>query len=97
MATLIKWVLVLGLLSGGTLFLAHGIGIETPLAAYKGSQGSGIPVGLALFAAGVALAAFWKTDTNTSREGLDSATSFDGHSSGSRKIVKVERRFDKPQ
>jgi hypothetical protein len=95
MAILIKWVLVLGLLCAGTLFLAHGIGIETPLDKYEGSSASAIPVGLAIFAAGVALAAFWKVETHTS--GFDNENSIDGSLSGPRKIIKVERRFDKLQ
>jgi len=94
MAILIKWALVLGLLAAGTLFLAQGIGIETPLAKHEGSGTRSIPVGIALFAAGAALAAFWKIETNTA--GLDSEDSFDGRSSRSRKIVKVERHFNEP-
>ena len=95
MAVFIKWVFVLALLCGGTLFLAHGIGIETPLDKYEGSSASAIPVGLAIFAAGVALAAFWKVETHNS--GFDNENSIDGSLSGPRKIIKVERRFDKPQ
>ncbi len=95
MEMLIKWVLVLALMSGGALFLAQGIGIETPLDKYKKSEGGGILVGLGLFAAGAALAAFWKIETDTAR--FDGENSMDGGSSRSRKIIKVERQFKNPQ
>jgi hypothetical protein len=95
MALLIKWVLVLGLLCAGTLFLAHGIGIETPLDKYEGASTSSIPIGLGILVAGFALAAFWKIETNTTR--FDNDNSIDGSLSGPRKIIKVERRYDKPQ
>jgi hypothetical protein len=95
MALFIKWVLVLALLCGGTLFLAHGIGIETPLDKYEVSSASAVPVGVGILLAGFALAAFWKIETHTS--GFDNENSIDGSLSGPRKIIKVERRFDKLQ
>jgi hypothetical protein len=95
MALLIKWALALALLAAGALFLAHGIGIETPLDKYEGSNASAIPIGLGILVAGFALAAFWKIDTHSSR--FDNENSIDGSLSGPHKVIKVERRFDKPQ
>ena len=95
MAVLIKWLLVIALGCGGTLFLAHGIGIETPLDKYEGSSASAIPVGLGILLAGFALAAFWKIDTHNS--GFDNENSADGSLNGPRKIIKVERLSDKHQ
>lgn len=95
MALLMKWVLVLGLLCGGALFLAHGIGIATPLDKYDVSGTHGVPVGIAIFAAGIALAAFWKIETHTS--GFDSERMIDGSPSGPRKIIKVERQSNEPK
>jgi len=89
MAYLVKWIMVLGLMCAGALYLAHGIGIETPLAKY-GEPGFGsVAVGLGIFAAGSALAAFWRIETNTAI--FDRESSVDGSSLRRRKIIKVER------
>jgi len=62
---LLKWILVLGLLACGTFFLATGLGVEVSLIEYKGLKAYGVPVGCALIAAGVLLAALWKIEMST--------------------------------
>ena len=78
---LLKWVLVLALLVGGAFFLATGLGVVIPLITYKGLQAHGVPVGILLVAAGVALAAFWKVSISKTVEETQTQTSSDGSSS----------------
>lgn len=78
---LLKWILVLGLLAAGVVFLLTGVGVEIPVVKYKGVEAYGLPAGVILLAAGVALARFWPlqstetTETTTSSGGSKSTTS----------------------
>jgi hypothetical protein len=91
MATLTKWVLVLVFVVGGTLLLAQGIGIETPLAKYEAPATRDIAVGLALLLMGFGMAAFWQVQAG------GGASSLDENSPKSRKIIKVERHPGEPK
>jgi len=42
------------------LFLATGVGVETPLLKYEALEAHGVPAGVILISAGVALGYFWK-------------------------------------
>lgn len=64
----LKVALVFALLVGGAAFLAIGIGVEVPLVKYKEFEAYGIPAGIALLAAAVALAYFWKVSRTESVE-----------------------------
>ncbi len=68
----LKWLLVLGLLVAGAFFLATGLGVQIPLVEYKGLTAHGVPAGIALLVAGVALAVLWKitSTTTTTRNGI---------------------------
>jgi len=68
-AAFTKWVLVLGLLATGTFFLLHGFGVDIPSIEYKGLKAQNVPAGLAILAAGIALAALWKIRIERTREG----------------------------
>ncbi len=93
---LLKWVLVLALLVGGAFFLATGLGVEIPVVKYKGLEAHGVPVGIALLAAGVALAALWKITMTTIVEETSSETSSDGSSSASKKETTITTTLTRP-
>jgi len=59
---ILKWITILLLIALGALFLAAGFGANISLIKYKGLEASGVPVGVVLVAAAVALAAFWKIE-----------------------------------
>jgi hypothetical protein len=63
-----KWLLVLGLLGIGALFLLTGLGIEAPVIKYQGFEGQRVPAGVVLIAAGIALAVLWRVSSTTSIE-----------------------------
>jgi len=97
MGFLFKWLLALALMAAGALYLAQGIGIQTPLALYVKSYELGVPVGIGLFAAGVAIGALWKVEKQITREALEKSRMDEGFANGKRMIVKVERRAKNPQ
>ena len=76
----LKVVLVFMSLAGGAIFLAIGIGVEIPLVKYKEFEAYGIPAGIALLIAGVALARFWKVSKTETVEETHSETISDDNS-----------------
>ncbi len=65
---LLKWLCVVGLLASGVVFLANGLGVTVPWVHYQAFAAQGVPVGLFLLVAGVALAVFWKITLKTTEE-----------------------------
>jgi hypothetical protein len=61
----IKSVFVAVLLLAGLGALLKGWGVEVPVIKFKGFEASGVPAGLVLLAAGIALAKFWPVKTTT--------------------------------
>lgn len=57
---LLKFILVLGLLAVGALFLLKGLGFDVPTLKFEGLEARDTPAGIALLIIGVALARFWK-------------------------------------
>jgi hypothetical protein len=55
----LKWVLVLGLLVVGVVFLLAGVGATIPLIKFKELEAHGVPIGLGVIGAGVLLAWLW--------------------------------------
>ena len=97
MGFLFKWVMALGMMAAGGLYMSQGLGIRTPLAQYEKARDLGIPVGFVLFAGGVAMASLWKVEKHISREAMEQARMDEGFANGKRVIVKVERRAKNPQ
>jgi hypothetical protein len=56
----LKWILVAIFLFFGAAVLLMGLGAEVPLIKYKGLEAYGVPAGVILMAASIAIAAFWK-------------------------------------
>lgn len=63
---LLKWLLVLGLLATGTVFLLTGLGMEVSAIKYQGFEGQRVPAGVVLLIAAIALAALWRVTSTTS-------------------------------
>jgi hypothetical protein len=61
-----KWLLVLGLLATGTVFLLTGLGMEVPAFKYQGFEGQRVPAGVVLLIAAITLAALWRVTSTTS-------------------------------
>jgi hypothetical protein len=57
------------------VFYVSGLDIEIPLVKYKELEAHGVPVGIVLLSAGVALAALWKIKTKTTIEEIHSKIS----------------------
>lgn len=57
---ILKWIMVFLLMLAGATFLALGLGVQIPRVKYHALEAYGVPAGVALLAAGVALAALWK-------------------------------------
>ena len=77
-----KTILVAALLTAGVIFLMKGIGVDIPVVKYAKLEAYGVPAGIALIAAGVLLAVFWKvthtevtTTTTTATTTTDEGTS----------------------
>jgi len=94
---LLKWILILGLLASGALFLATGLGVEIPLVKYKGLEAHNVPVGIALLTAAVVLAVFWKISITQANEESFSETSSDGGSTSGRSSSKTTITFGPPR
>lgn len=94
---LLKFVAVVALLVGGAFFLATGLGVEIPLIKYKGLEARGVPVGIALLIAGVALARFWKVHSTESIEETFTQTSADGDSTTTQKKTETTTNFRPPR
>jgi hypothetical protein len=62
---ILKFVLVVICLLGGALFLVDGLGTPIPFVRYKGLEADDLPAGIALLAAGILLAVFWKIRKTT--------------------------------
>jgi len=91
---LLKWIMVFGLLAGGGLFLLKGTSVEIPLVKYKGIEAYGVPAGIAMLAAGIALAYFWRITRRTVIETTETSSS-----DGTKKIRREEsdiRTFKRP-
>jgi hypothetical protein len=65
---LLKFVLVFICLLGGALFLAQGLGAPIPFVRYQGFEAVNLPTGIALLAAGILLAVFWKVGKTITTE-----------------------------
>jgi hypothetical protein len=63
---LLKALLLFSMVVAGTLLLLAGLSIEIPLVKLNGLEAHGVPVGLAVIFAGIALAHFWKIGGKTS-------------------------------
>jgi len=60
----LKFILVTALMAGGVFFLLKGFGVAIPFVSYQGFEAHNVPAGLGIFAAGIALARFWKIETS---------------------------------
>jgi hypothetical protein len=74
----LKFLLVLGLMAAGVLLFIEGLNIEIPLITFKGLEAHGVPIGIAVICAGIALARFWKIETKTNRTYETTTSSDDG-------------------
>lgn len=96
---LLKWMLVLGLLATGTVFLLHGLGVSMAWLHYKELEAYGIPAGVLLLVAGVALAALWpvSSEREVVTESSDSYTE-EGvtHTSVTRTVERVVNKLSGP-
>lgn len=59
---IVKGFLIIVLLACGTVSLLVGFGAEIPYVKYKEIEAYGVPAGVLLLAAGIALARFWKIE-----------------------------------
>jgi len=87
---LLKWLCVVGLLTSGVVFLANGLGVTIPWVHYETFAAQGVPVGLFLLVAGVALAVFWKITLQTKEEETVTESRDDNHSTISTTVRKVK-------
>lgn len=94
---LLKFVAVMTLLLGGALFLASGLGVEISLIKYKELEVYGIPVGVALLVAGVALARFWKIRRTEYAEETITHSTADGISTTTHKETETTTVFKPPR
>jgi hypothetical protein len=85
----LKVFLVFALLVGGAIFLAIGIGVDIPLVKYKEFEAYGIPAGLVLLVAGVALARFWKVSKTETVEETHTETISDDNSTTTQTTKKT--------
>jgi|SRR5262245_434062 hypothetical protein len=65
---LLKWVLVASLLFAGVASLALGLGVQIGSVKWQGVEATGVPVGIGVLAAAVALAHFWKIGRRVTQE-----------------------------
>jgi len=86
---LLKFVLVASMLASGAFFLASGLGIEISIIKYKGLEAHGVPVGLLLIAAGIALAFLWKIRREETTVDTYTDNSPDGNSSTMKRETKT--------
>jgi hypothetical protein len=77
-ATILKFLVVVGLLVAGGFFLAKGLGINIPLFKYNGLEAHNVPVGAVLLATAVAIARFWKISKTITYEETTTNKSGDG-------------------
>lgn len=64
---LLKSFLVFSMVVAGILLLLAGLSIEIPLVKLNGLEAHGVPVGLAVICAAIALAHFWRIGGKTSQ------------------------------
>lgn len=93
MFALLKFVAVIALLVGGAFFLAAGLGVEISLIRYKGLEVHGVPTGVALLIAGVALARFWKVRRTEYTEETVTYSAADGSSTTTQKETETTTTF----
>lgn len=62
LAVLLKWLAVLACMAVGTLLLVTGAGIEIAAVKFKGLEVYGLPAGVVILIAGVALAKYWRVE-----------------------------------
>jgi uncharacterized membrane protein len=78
MATILKFVVIAGLMIGGAFFLAKGLGVNIPIVEYNGLKAQNVPVGIALLVIGVLIARFWKVTKKVTQETTSTTTTKDG-------------------
>jgi hypothetical protein len=99
---LLKFLLVSGMLIAGAFFIAASLGVEIALIKYKGLEVYGLPAGVVLLVAGLALARFWKvsnTEKTTTTDFMHSYTaqSGDAVSTTSQKQTEITTTFNPPK
>jgi hypothetical protein len=92
----LKFVLVLGLLAVGTLFLLKGFGVEIPVLKYKTLEAHDIPAGIAIMVVGVALACGWKIRSTYTVVEERTEKRSDGTSATTRLEIKADLRSVHP-
>ena len=93
----LKWILVSGLLVIGVLSLFTGMGVEVPLVKFKDLEAHGVPAGVAILVAAVALAHFWKITTTETEETSETVSNDEGSTTTvTNKSSKVTTQFKGP-